>query len=158
MRSHGAGHERETVVVSACLLGLPCRYDGRGVLVQEVLDACHGKRVLPMCPEVAAGMGVPRPTIFLDPQYPLHDAIVQRCDGLDVTGIIDDAIAALSRVVLASGAKAALLKEGSPSCGVSWTYHGPEKVRGSGRFARALEALGVSLLSEEDLVAEEHAH
>ncbi|RYZ36111.1 MAG: DUF523 domain-containing protein [Myxococcaceae bacterium] len=53
------------VLVSACLLGEACRYDGRAQRSERVLAALEGKSVVPICPEAAAGMGIPRPPVDL---------------------------------------------------------------------------------------------
>ena len=55
----------QRVLVSACLLGERCRYDGRDQRTQAVLDALAGKVVIPICPEVAGGLGTPRPAVQL---------------------------------------------------------------------------------------------
>jgi uncharacterized protein YbbK (DUF523 family) len=51
----------EVILVSACLLGLPTAYDGRGHPVAELVRLAALGRVIPVCPEVASGLPVPRP-------------------------------------------------------------------------------------------------
>src|SRR5687768_58321 len=53
------------VLVSACLLGEACRYDGCSARAERVLDAIRGKEIVPICPEAGAGLGVPRPAVEL---------------------------------------------------------------------------------------------
>ncbi|MFP2899608.1 2-thiouracil desulfurase family protein [Corallococcus sp. 4LFB] len=53
------------MLVSACLLGEACRYDGRSQRSESVLAALEGKAVIPICPEAAAGLGIPRPPVDL---------------------------------------------------------------------------------------------
>ena len=72
----------KTILVSACLLGTPCRYDGKSKphrLVQAFLKASHA-RVIPICPEVMGGLLTPRPPAEIPP-----DGRVRTQSGLDVT-------------------------------------------------------------------------
>ena len=76
----------KTILVSACLLGTPCRYDGKSKphrLVQAFLKASHA-RVIPICPEVMGGLLTPRPPAEIQP-----DGRVRTQSGLDVTDAYD---------------------------------------------------------------------
>ena len=55
--------ERMKIIVSACLLGKRCKYNGGDNYRQEVVDFCRGKEVIPVCPEIEAGMPCPRPPV-----------------------------------------------------------------------------------------------
>ena len=57
--------EARVVLVSACLLGEACRYDGKSKGSSPVMRALEGKEVVPVCPETGSGLGVPRPAVEL---------------------------------------------------------------------------------------------
>lgn len=131
---------RGRVVVSRCLLGEAVRYDGRDKH-QPALDALAGCFVVvPFCPELAAGFGVPRP-----PMDWVGARVMDRAAGLDLTAPL---AAAVARFVAAAGPiDGAILKAGSPSCGVGSArrYDAVDDAAPAGRvdglFAAALAAL-----------------
>ena len=114
------GHSRPRVAVSSCLLGEPVRYDGehkRNTCVIELLSAYFEE--VPVCPEVAIGMGVPRPPIRL----------VKREAGIRARGVEDSGhdvtqpLQALARqyVVQLADVSGYIFKSRSPSCGLNDT-------------------------------------
>ena len=145
-------------LVSACLLGMPVAYDGRGRLVSELLVLAARGCVVPVCPEVAGGLPVPRPTAeivggsgedVLDGR-----ARVVTVAGEDVTEAYlrgaECALAAARRY----GVRAAILKQRSPSCGSACIYDGTHEgklVEGQGVTAALLRRHGVEVRSEENL-------
>jgi len=145
-------------LVSACLLGLPCAYDSQGRAVGDLLAlAAHGQ-VVPICPEVAGGLTIPRPTAEI--------VGGDGCDVLDgharvVTIAGDDVTAAFLRgaeralaVARQHGIATAILKQRSPSCGSACIYdgtHGGTLKAGQGVTAALLRRHGVAVLSEEAL-------
>lgn len=111
------GHSRIRIGISSCLLGQSVRYDSghkRDAYINDVLGRYF--EYVPFCPEVAIGMGIPRPPIRLagDPAQPR--AIGVKVDGLDVT----DKLIAYAESVVASDPQISgyLFKRGSPSCGM----------------------------------------
>ena len=131
--------------VSACLLGRPVRWDGghkRDGVVTGALTACC--EMVPLCPELDVGLGVPRPPIRLSGTAASYRARGEEHPALDPTGLLE----AYGRQV-AGGAEdfhGLVLKSGSPSCGVAGVpVHGPSGgVRsrsGVGVFAGALMAV-----------------
>jgi uncharacterized protein YbbK (DUF523 family) len=145
-----ASSGREVVVVSACLCGIRCRFDGRDKRMDEVVaravPAESGAEVLPLCPEVLAGFGTPRPAIsFSADGKKAHDK-----KGNDVTATLEAGARLADLFAQEAGAKRALLKERSPSCGVK-TVFGPDGVMdGEGRFAARLNKRGLGVTSEEE--------
>lgn len=142
------------VVVSACLLGLACRYDGQAKASPAALAALSGRTVLPACPETAAGLGVPRPP-FRFARGGTARVVGERAGLLTAAG--DDVAPRLVPVcerlaarLVASGAREAILKARSPSCGVHRVYVGDALVAGRGVFAELLSERGVRLSTEED--------
>jgi uncharacterized protein YbbK (DUF523 family) len=138
---------RPVVAVSACLLGVRCRHDGGDKASPEaVARATAEAEPLPLCPEVLARFGIPRPAITLS------DDGTRATDehGRDVTARLEAGAVLADRLAELAGAGRALLKERSPSCGVH-QVHGAHGLRpGEGRFAARLRARGLTLISEED--------
>lgn len=143
------------VVVSACLLGLACRYDGRAEARPALVGAMRGRSVLPVCPETAAGLGVPRPPFALahpDAERVLDEARgLPNRDGVDVAPRLVPACRALARRALRLGVREAVLKERSPSCGVHAIHVRGHLVVGCGVFSAELRRRGITLRSDEDL-------
>ncbi len=140
----------ERVLVSACLLGRACRYDGRSKPSDAVANAVAGAEVLPVCPEELGDLGTPRPPAWLvggDGAAVLAGrARVERHDGTDVTAaFVRGAQAA------AQPTDRAILKARSPSCGVGATWIDGAVCAGDGVFAALLRARGVPLYSDEEL-------
>ncbi|WP_019631041.1 DUF523 domain-containing protein [Actinomadura atramentaria] len=158
----------ERVLVSSCLLGRPVRYDGAGKAVSDDLFArwrAEG-RLVPFCPEVSGGLSVPRPPAEIVPLSPGAradgDAVLDGSArvltdaGTDVT----DAFLRGARLALScarrAGARVALLKEGSPSCGSRRVYDGTftgRAVPGDGVTAALLTREGLHVFPETELDA-----
>jgi len=139
---------KPVVVVSACLLGVRCRYDGKDKQDDAAVARAAGGdvEILPLCPEVLARFGVPRPAITLSADG--KQATDAR--GRDVTADLEAGVRLADLVARESGAVRALLKERSPSCGVH-EVHGPDGVQpGQGRFAARLAKRGLPIVSERD--------
>jgi uncharacterized protein YbbK (DUF523 family) len=137
---------REVVVVSACLLGVRCRFDGGdrrddGAVARVVGTA----EVLPLCPEVLARMGVPRPAITLSADG--KQATDAR--GRDVTAALEAGARLADLFAVEAGATRALLKERSPSCGVTQVHRADGVADGEGRFAARLKLRGLPIVGEE---------
>ncbi|WP_252092314.1 DUF523 domain-containing protein [Pseudomonas sp. MWU13-3659] len=153
------------VLVSACLLGQPVRYDGRASGHPDLLQRWQAEgRVVPLCPEVAGGLPTPRPPAeipggqggaVLDGQ-----AQVVTVAGEDVSeAFLVGARQALA-LVRRHGITVAVLKSGSPSCGNRLTYDGSftgVKVAGEGVTTALLRREGVLVFSELELDQAEQA-
>jgi uncharacterized protein YbbK (DUF523 family) len=103
-------------------------------------------RVVPVCPESMGGLPTPRPAA-----QRTHDGPVVTADGTDVTAAYRRGARATVELARVTGARAAVLKARSPSCGCHQIYDGDALVDGDGVTAEALRAVGVELRSEEDL-------
>jgi uncharacterized protein YbbK (DUF523 family)/mannose-6-phosphate isomerase-like protein (cupin superfamily) len=147
------GAERPApVLVSACLLGERVRHDGRharaesGILARWLAEG----RVVSFCPELAAGLGVPRPAAEIR-----HGRVADR-DGNDLTGAFVRGAEAALAAARAAGARVALLKDGSPSCGSSRVHDGSfagRRVPGEGLTTALLRRAGVRVFGEGELEA-----
>ena len=111
---------RETVVVSACLVGIRCRFDGADKACPEAVKsfAAHAE-ILPLCPEVLARLGVPRPTMNLS----LDGNQVFNANGQDVTQLlllgVDSADELAQLAELESATSARLVGQNTGSSGVA---------------------------------------
>ena len=147
----------ETILVSACLLGLPTRYDGKSKRSQEVLDYLQRENLtpIPVCPEQLAGMTTPRDKTFFqsgDGRAVLAgngEAVSE--NGRSMNAIFCRGARMTLEIARLSGCRRALLKEGSPSCGVHRVYLGEDKVAGLGVTSALLMNSDLDVISEEDL-------
>ena len=140
-----------TMLVSACLLGVRCNHLGASSLSPAVRSLSGDHRLVPICPEVAGGLPTPRPAAELQ-----VDGRVVTQDGQDVSDLYRRGAQAAVDLARATGARSAVLKARSPSCGCHEVYDGTftrTRVRGEGITARALREAGLSLRSEEDVLA-----
>lgn len=138
------------VLVSACLLGQPVRYDGQSKgIVSDWLTALGVEgRTLAFCPEVAGGLPTPRPPAERQGER------VLTASGLDVTTEFDRGAELALALCLAQGIRFALLKEGSPSCGSGRIYNGRfegASVTGEGKTTALLRRHGINVFSEDQL-------
>jgi uncharacterized protein YbbK (DUF523 family) len=148
----------DRVLISACLLGRKVRYDGSDKLSgSPALSRWQAEgRLVPLCPEVAAGFPTPRPPAEIvgggDGSAVLTGAAeVVEDNGRRVTDLYLEAGRIAVDLALREGCRFALLTDGSPSCGSSFIYDGSfsgARVRGRGTTTAALEAAGVRVFSE----------
>ena len=144
------------IVVSACLLGAPVRYNGKDKktshpVLQRWIDE---GRVVSVCPEVLGGLGTPRPPAEIVQVGGLRRVTTDA--GEDVTGAFERGAADALGQAIRHGARVAILKEGSPSCGTSFVYDGTftsTPVPGAGIAAALLRARGIRVFSEHELDA-----
>ncbi|HET6952006.1 MAG TPA: DUF523 domain-containing protein [Acidimicrobiales bacterium] len=140
---------RDSVLVSACLLGVACNHEGRANTSEAVVAWGRGRRLIPVCPETAGGLPTPRPAAEIQP-----DGSVRTAAGDDVADAYDRGAAHAVRLATGTGAVGAVLKARSPSCGCHEVYDGSfsrTRVPGEGVTARALREAGIPVCSEEDV-------
>ena len=137
-----------TILVSACLLGLRCRYDGQSKPNGAVLALREKHALVPCCPEQLGGLPTPR-----SPSEWQGARIADR-EGQDVTArYLRGAEEAVS-LARALGCELAVLKERSPACGSRKIYDGSFSgvlIPGEGSAARALRAAGIPVYGESEL-------
>ena len=135
-----------TILVSACLLGAPCRYDGKSVPCAALAAAAaRGVRLVPFCPEIYGGLATPRM-----PAERRDGRVVTR-DGRDVTAQYERGAREALRLCRLFRCEAAILKEKSPSCGSGRVYDGTFSgvlAGGDGVTAALLKANGVPVIGE----------
>ena len=136
------------LLVSACLLGLRCRYDGRSKPDAAVMALGERHLLVPCCPEQLGGLPTPR-----SPSEWQGERIVNRA-GEDVTAQYlrgAEEVVSLARTL---GCELAILKERSPACGSREIYDGSFSgvlTPGKGSAAAALEAAGIPVIGESEL-------
>lgn len=149
MQTVTPGAAREAVVVSACLLGVSCTHTGGHRLDPAVAALAARARLIPVCPEVAGGLPTPRPAAEVG-----VDGRVRTAAGEDLTGQYRRGAEHAVAVARAAGARRAVLKDRSPSCGSGQIYDGTHRrvlVEGDGVTVMALREAGVEVVSSEEL-------
>ena len=138
----------EIILVSACLLGVNCKYNGKNNKNDKVLDYIKDKYVIPICPEVFSGLTTPR-----TPSEIRDDKVINK-DKIDVTKYFE--VGALKTLEIAKtlNIKKAILKQKSPSCGCGKIYDGTFSgniINGDGITTKILKENNIDVISEEDL-------
>lgn len=134
------------ILVSACLLGRNCKYSGGNNLDENVVAFVQGHEVVPVCPEEAAGLGIPRVPMEI------VDGILINKEGVMVDEPVRRAVANI--VEENRDADLAILKSRSPTCGVKQVYDGTFSgalINGSGVLAQALKEAGIRIMDAEDI-------
>lgn len=142
---------RKEIVVSACLCGNKCRYNGQSVESDLYVEK---NEVLILCPEILGGLGVPRePCEIVNGNA--KDVINGKAKIIGVSGNdytkeylngVENAI----KIVKQHNIKVAYLKQNSPSCGFGKVYDGQfqnKKIIGNGIFAEELKELGIKIIA-----------
>ena len=140
----------EKILVSACLMGEKCRYDGKDNLLETIKELGKHYDLIPFCPEVESGLPTPR-----KPSEILRDQVIHE-DGEDVTKFFVLGAEKALNVCKFLGIRIAVLKEDSPSCGVNTIHDGRfsgKKIKGQGFTARFLSHNGIKVYSESDLLS-----
>ena len=135
-------------VVSACLLGENCKYNGGNNFNLAVAEYVKDKEVLPVCPEMMAGMGCPRTPIEI-----VNGVLMDR-NGNNVDAAMRRAVDMAVEWIRGEEIQCAILQSRSPTCGVNQVYDGTfsgKLIDGSGIFAQALKDAGYQVLDAEDL-------
>lgn len=133
------------LLISACLLGCRCRYDGASKPLPWIAALAERHTLVPVCPEQLGGLSTPRP-----PSERRGDRVVTRTGG-DVTAQYRRGAEETLRLCRLLGCEAALLKERSPSCGSGEIYDGTftgTLTEGDGVTAELLRAQGIPVYGE----------
>lgn len=146
------------ILVSRCLLGENCRYDGKSKGSKAVMDYLDGKPFVACCPECDGGLSTPRlpSEIIGGDGFDVIDAAarVVMNDGSDVTEQYLSGAKKALELAKESGAELAILKANSPSCGNKSVYDGSfsGKLRaGAGVTAALLMKNGIEVISENEV-------
>ena len=143
---------KESVIVSACLLGIMCRYDGKDARSTEMEGLLKGRTPLPVCPEELGGLTTPRNKAEINSTTGDGTDVIKGKakvideTGLDVTADFLRGAKEALKAARAKGVKVALLKEGSPSCGVLTISKDGKKVSGVGVTTAILKESGITVM------------
>ena len=136
------------LLISACLMGIKCRYDGKQKKIPELDRLMESYVLIPVCPEVLGGLSTPRV-----PSERRGEAVVTR-DGRDVTENYRRGARESLRICQMTHTDCALLKERSPSCGFGSIYDGTftgTLCPGDGVCAALLKQHGVRVYGESQV-------
>lgn len=140
--------KKQCVLVSACLLGENCKFNGKNNYSKEAVSFLLDKEVIPICPEILSGMPTPR-----DPAE-IVDGRVVEITGRDVHEQYSNGVNVAIDIISDQEIDLALLQSRSPTCGVNQVYDGSfegKKIQGSGIFAQRLKDLGYAVKDVEDI-------
>ncbi len=134
------------VIVSACLAGVECRYNGYSCTVPQIAEMVIKGKAMPICPEVLAGLPTPRP-----PAEQCKGKIVS-LNGEDQTAQYIVGAKIGLEIAAAVRCRKAILKSNSPTCGLGLIYDGTfsgKLISGDGIFAALLKENGIEVYTEE---------
>lgn len=136
------------IIVSGCLLGIPCRYDGKSKAHKEVIDLMKEHILIPVCPEQLGGLATPRV-----PAERCNNKVVRK-DGVDVTPEYQKGAEEALNIAKLYKCDLAILKEKSPSCGSIEIYDGTfskKLINGKGTTAELFEKNGIKVIGESKI-------
>lgn len=136
------------ILVSACLLGENCKYNGKNNYSERVAKYVEGHEVIPVCPEVLGGLPIPR-----DPSE-IVDGVVTNCKGVNVDRQFRDGAEKALQIAKDHKADLVILQSRSPSCGVKQIYDGTftgHLIPGQGVFAKLLSENSFRVTDCEDI-------
>lgn len=136
------------ILVSGCLLGENCKYNGGNNYNPRVVEFLKGKEVISICPEIMAGMGCPRNPIEI------VDGVLTDCHGKNVDSLIRKSVMEIMGRIRDEEIQCAILQSRSPTCGVNQVYDGTfsgKLIPGSGVFAKSLMDAGYLVIDGEDI-------
>ena len=137
-----------TIIVSACLLGENCKYNGGNNRNERVLRYAEGHEVITLCPEMLGGLPCPR-----KPVEWVGERVLTR-DGDDCTEAFRLGVQRAMDLIADKQVDLAILQSRSPTCGVKQIYDGTfsgTRIDGMGALARALHERGIPLMDAEDV-------
>ena len=138
----------ENILVSACLLGENCRYDGKAKPNENIKKLKNTYNLIPVCPEVLGGLETPR-----SPAEILGRKVINK-DGADVTAYFENGAEKALETAIKNRCKIAVLKANSPSCGKGRVYDGSfsgKLIDGNGICASLLLKNGIMVFDENNI-------
>lgn len=138
------------ILVSSCLLGLACRYDGKEKEYEGIHEFLKGKPYLPICPEQMGGLPTPRPAA----EIVSFDPLKIMTESSDVTAEFIKGVEEVKKLIQPHDIELAILKSKSPTCGCYEIYDGTfsrQLIKGSGILADMLMKKHIKVINEEDI-------
>ena len=139
---------KKNILVSACLLGEACRYDGKSKPCERVIALKDTYHLIPICPEVMGGLPTPR-----TPSEICGERVLMK-DGCDVTENYNRGALTALEIARENACTVAILKEKSPSCGSGLIHNGlfdGGLVAGDGITTQLLKKEGIRVLGESEI-------
>lgn len=139
------------VLVSACLLGIDCKYNGSNNYNIDVVEYVKKYNAIPICPEQMAGFTTPRIPIEI-----LNGKVIRK-DGIDVTDNMKKGCEELKKYIKLYSPVLAVLKARSPSCGYKKIYDGTftsKIIDGNGFACQTILDNNIKVITEEDIISE----
>ena len=136
------------ILVSACLMGQNCKYNGGNNYSEKVMEFVTGHEVIAVCPESLGGLPIPRVP------SEIKDGTVINREGVSVDKEFREGAAKALKIALDNDVDLAILQSRSPSCGTKEVYDGTfsgTKIPGKGIFAQLLAEAGIKVVEPNDL-------
>jgi len=140
--------KNEKILVSACLLGVNCKYDGTSNKNEKILKLAKDFILIPVCPEILGGLSIPR-----EPAEQRGKKVITK-SGKDVTKFFKKGAKEVLKIAKIFKIKKAILKQKSPSCGCGKIYDGTfsgRLVKGDGITTKLLKKNKIKVFTEENL-------
>ncbi len=143
------------ILVSACLLGIECRYDGRSVCDNDLRAIMHEAVFIPVCPEQLGGLPTPRmPAEIIDGDgfdVLAGRSVVVNSKGKNVTAEFVKGAEAVVKIATMMNIDTAIMKERSPSCGVNCIKRNKTLIKGMGVTSAHLTERGVQVITSDKI-------
>jgi len=140
--------KNKKIIVSACLAGVNCKYDGGNNKNDKIMKLFEEDRIALVCPEELGGMSTPRIAA-----ENINDKVILQ-NGVDVTKAFDKGALEALKIAKSVNADTAIFQQRSPSCGSKQIYDGTfsrKLIKGKGVTAKLFEEKGINVLTIEDL-------
>lgn len=140
--------KKEKILVSACLAGVNCKYNGKNNENEKIIELIKSKDVILVCPEQLGGLKTPR-----IPAEIINNKVVNK-DNIDVTREYQKGAAEVLKLAQKFNIKTAILKSKSPSCGKGKIYDGTfsnNLIDGNGITTELLEQHGIKVISSDEI-------
>lgn len=141
--------EKEKILVSACLAGVDCKYNGGNNETKKIIELIKNNDVILVCPEQLGGLKTPR-----DPAENIGNKVITD-KGVDVTKEFNKGAEEVLKLAQKFNVKKAILKSRSPSCGMGKIYDGTfsgKQIDGNGVTAELLLKNGIEVISSDDFI------
>lgn len=135
------------IAISACLLGIPCRYDHKGCYDKKVAMLQEQHELVPVCPEMLAKLGTPR-----DPCELVHGHVITK-QGKDITDQLNQGLDIAMKTIDEQDCRCAILQQRSPTCGCGLIYDGTfssNLIQGNGLLTQRLLKRNIPVVSNEE--------
>lgn len=139
---------KEKILVSACLAGVNCKYNGKNNENEKIIQLIKNKDVILVCPEQLGGLKTPR-----TPAEIKNNKVINK-DNIDVTKEYQKGAKEVLALAQKFNIKTAILKSKSPSCGKGKIYDGTfsnNLIEGNGITTELLEKNGIKVISSDDI-------